>query len=247
MVFSRAGKSLVFDTGPGDDEGFNAAEAVLAPNLSHFGTRTVDTLIVSHGDTDHSAGLVFLQDQFQLVQRYSGEPERLSIGTRLCRAGQVWHWQDIRFEFLWPRADQTHSSANDRSCVLSISWADQSILLTGDIGKQVEWKLFEQIKGPVTVLLAPHHGSKSSSSHRFILATAPEHVVFSAGYNNSYGHPARAIVERYRAMTQAQIWDTGLHGAITFQWHGSELVSAYGERLHNRRYWYDLVYPDAGR
>jgi competence protein ComEC len=131
--------------------------------------------------------------------------------------------------------------------VLSIVWVEQSILLTGDIGKQVEWQLFEQIKTPYTVLLAPHHGSRSSASHRFILATKPEHVVFSAGYKNSYGHPAGDIVDRYQAMTHAQIWDTGRHGAITFQWRGSDLVSAYGERLRHRRYWYDSVYPDAVR
>ncbi len=131
----------------------------------------------------------------------------------------------------WPKS-------NDRSCVLKVTAGDDSLLLPGDIGYRVERQLVDSgVPVKAKVLLAPHHGSKYSSSNAFLKAVNPEQVLFSSGYKNQFGHPAKATVERYEKMG-VQYWNTAWHGNLSFTLgNGNPVVSAY--RITHRRYWWE--------
>ena len=125
----------------------------------------------------------------------------------------------IYFNILLPKLKQGApiiKDSNNNSCVLLIRWRDISILLPGDIEKQAERLLLESYQlPPVDLLVAPHHGSKTSSGKNFVEHLMPAHVVFSAGYRHHFGHPHEDVVTRYQQLG-SQLWSTADDGTITF-------------------------------
>jgi competence protein ComEC len=109
---------------------------------------------------------------------------------------------------------------NDDSIVLELRFGDVSIILPGDIGRVPELSLAPTLRlAPLVVLKAPHHGSATSSTQAFIDAVHPAAVVFSAGRNNRYGHPAPAVVARYKA-ARAHLFSTADDGAVIVETDG---------------------------
>ena len=129
-------------------------------------------------------------------------------------------------------------SDNDSSCVLLIRYRGQTILLPGDISVEVEAQLLARgvLPTSVDVLIAPHHGSGTSSSQAFVDYLSPTHVVYAAGFNHHFGHPAKTVFERYQRVG-ARAWLTGESGAIIFKWDSEGHVDTYPWRDKNRRYW----------
>lgn len=130
----------------------------------------------------------------------------------------------IYFDILLPKLVSTGAAiedSNNNSCVLLIRWRDISILLPGDIERQAEQLLLENYQlSPFDVLVAPHHGSKTSSGRIFIEQLKPAHVVFSAGFRHHFGHPHPDVVARYRRFG-SKLWITADNGAVTFEWNDS--------------------------
>jgi competence protein ComEC len=127
--------------------------------------------------------------------------------------------------------------ANARSCTLRISAGRRAILLAGDIEAAQEAKLVSTNAGklPADVLLAPHHGSGTSSTAAFLAAVHPRLGVFQVGYRNRYRHPKREVVERYRAMGIAQM-RTDETGAIALD--STDGLAGRAYRTDHARYWY---------
>ena len=135
--------------------------------------------------------------------------------VRRCRAGIRWRWDDVDFAFLHPPAG-FKGTDNAHSCVLLVSNRHRRALLPGDIGRKTERRLLEAQELSVDLLLAPHHGSSTSSSLRWVQASQPRSVFISAPRRSQYGHPQPAVVERY--VTQgAEVLVTGLHGALIWR------------------------------
>jgi competence protein ComEC len=112
---------------------------------------------------------------------------------------------------------------NDDSVVLEVRYRDVSVLLPGDIGSDVERALIPALDlAPVVVLKAAHHGSATSSSEAFIDATKPAAVIFSAGTNNRFGHPAKAVVERF-ARRGVEMFNTADDGAVFVETDGRKV------------------------
>lgn len=130
-------------------------------------------------------------------------------------------------------------SDNDSSCVLLIRYRGKTILLPGDISVEVEAQLLARgvLPKSIDVLIAPHHGSRTSSSQAFVDHLSPTHVVYAAGFNHHFGHPAKTVFERYQR-GGARAWVTGDSGAIIFKWDNEGHVEAYPWRDKSRRYWY---------
>ena len=192
---------LVFDTGPSFSSGFNTGEAVLLPWLRRQGVKQVDLLMLSHGDTDHMGGTKGLLRGFPVSRIVSGEP--LSLPGKVvsrCHAGQLWWWDGVRFEVLYPPAGAGREG-NNASCVLKISSRGQSVLLTGDIEEAAEsWLLQHAGERLVSSLVvAAHHGSNSSSTPEFIRGVRAGQVLYSAGRGNRWGFPHPEVVARWRA------------------------------------------------
>lgn len=215
-VVRTAHRTLVYDAGPRFGPQFDTGQAVVTPFLRREGLSRLDTLVVSHGDNDHIGGVASLLAAYPAVSVYSSVPERLpGTDARHCRRGMRWRWDGVDFAILHPDADGRQG--NDASCVLSIATGDgQRLLLTGDIERSAERLLLAAASGGLRarVLVAPHHGSATSSSPEFIAAVAPEVVIVPAAWRNRYRFPQRDVVERYRALG-ADILETGRSGAIT--------------------------------
>ncbi len=220
---------MLYDTGPAFATGSSAAELAVLPALRQQGIRMLDLLLVSHRDSDHAGGVPAVLDEVAvndiLVGEYLRLPpsllqQRSSVQQRHCAAGQHWQWDGVEFAVLHPPVSTSafgsaSKEGNKRSCVLRIDAGTSSVLLTGDIEAGVEMQLVRAGMRPATVLIAPHHGSRTSSSPAFVAAVQPRYVVFSSGYHNPFGHPHARVVERYQQVG-AQLFDTATSGAITF-------------------------------
>jgi len=214
-VVQTANHLLVYDTGAKFSSQSDMGKTVLLPFLHAQGVKQIDRLIISHGDNDHIGGAESLLQAMRAGQVLTSVPGQLSsYAPQSCTAGQSWLWDQVRFTVLAPKMEGFEAE-NDNSCVLKIQSQHGALLLTGDIEAAAEsWLLEtygEQIKADV--LIAPHHGSKTSSTAAFLQAVQPGTVLIPAGYRNQFGFPHQAVVERYDAIN-AQWLNAADSGAI---------------------------------
>ncbi|EVT85287.1 competence protein ComEC [Pseudomonas aeruginosa VRFPA09] len=205
--------ALLYDSGARQGA-FDMGERVVVPVLRSLDLRRLDGLLLSHADNDHAGGAPTVASRFPPGWLVSGEPARLPspLFADSCDE-RSWSWDGVVFEqWAWAQA----GDSNDRSCVLRVEADGEVLLLTGDISRAAEhaW-LARQADPRVDWLLAPHHGSRSSSGVAFVLRTRPRHVLVSRGWRNAFGHPHGEVMERY-ARVAAQVHDTARDGALTF-------------------------------
>jgi competence protein ComEC len=266
VLVRTANHLLVYDAGPRYSPEADAGVRVLLPLLRARGEPRVDLLMLSHRDIDHVGGAASLIAGLPVAALSSSLEDAhplLAQGLphRRCDAGQAWDWDGVHFDVLHPLAAD-HGlglKTNALSCVLRVQGDGRSALLTGDIESAQEAALVQRA-GPALasdVLLAPHHGSRTSSSTAFLDAVRPEVAVFQAGYRSRFGHPAPDIVARYQARgievvrsDRCGAWT--LPAASTQRAFGSAATAAsapqpWCEREVARRYWHDpgLVVPSA--
>ncbi len=232
--------ALVFDTGPRFSQSFDTGEAVVTPFLRAVGVTQLDMLIVSHGDNDHMGGAQSILKEMAVKSVLTGVPHQMQWArAQQCSSGQTWRWDGVEFQILSPPVDMAGDD-NDGSCVLRITTAAGSVLIPGDIEKGAERRLLDISPDALRarILVAPHHGSKTSSTQDFLDAVHPDYVLFPAGYRNRYGHPKPEVVARYRAMN-VHMYDSAQHGAITFKLnaHG-KIAPPETYRQSGRRYWH---------
>jgi competence protein ComEC len=194
-------------------------------------------LIISHGDNDHSGGAASLYRELPAASVHSGEPRSIQwASVSDCHRHTDWQWDGVRFEYLSPHAATT---ANNASCVLKVTAADgRSVLLPGDIEQPVEAALLEMHPARLAarVLVAPHHGSRTSSSTAFIAAVRPDWVLFATGYRNRFGFPKADVVARYTA-AGARHADTASAGAISVRIIAGKAIHVEGWRQQHRHLW----------
>ena len=237
-VLRTASSTLVFDTGPRYSERFDAGRALLVPALRASGVRAVDVLVLSHADSDHAGGAAGLRAGLPVRRELGGEPLPGSGVTR-CSAGMHWQHDGVHFRVLHPR-DGDRREGNTSSCVLRVEAAGRVILLTGDIDAEAERALLaaEPSALRADVVLVPHHGSRSSSSPRFVAAVAPRDAIVSSGFRNRFGHPHPDVVTRWRA-AGSRIINTADAGALLLRIEADgELSSPVLWREKERRFWH---------
>lgn len=246
---------LLYDTGPLYSERFDAGSALVVPYLQSQGLSSLDAIVVSHHDKDHSGGLAGVLASTTTEHLWLGEPDSYNASldesetdqnspadTRTpenCHTIAPWEWDGVAFRFItW--AQDPHAKANNHSCVLLVEYQGHRTLLTGDIEKDVERQLLAENQVPsVDILLAPHHGSHTSSTAGFVAQTHPQFVVYSAGYRNQHGHPHKDVQERYAAIGAIPV-NTASSGAVEFVWNAGEPVRQTEYRHSQRRYWYSF-------
>ncbi len=231
--------NLLYDTGPGFSDRFNAGSGIVAPYLRHAGIGEIDVLVVSHGDNDHAGGVAALLPLVPVKQGYGGEDVG-GVNFTNCHIAKPWHWGEVHFQFLQPEASTLTRNSNNRSCILLVSWRDQKLLLPGDIENVVEQALLRENWLPEysTVVVAPHHGSNTSSGSAFVSALRPEWVIYSAGYRSRYGHPHPKVQARYQAVASRAL-NTAYCGQIQLRWNERGDVEERLLRLKQPRYWLD--------
>lgn len=237
---------LVYDTGPRFSASFDTGAAVVVPFLRREGIQQLDRLVISHGDNDHRGGAASLLQAYPTGTVLSADPGRIeAVAARPCTAGERWSWDGVSFAFLHPPADPAWAAGNDRSCVLRVEAGKDVLLLTGDIERAAEWRLLGSAE-PLTadVLVAPHHGSETSSGREFVAAVDARYALFPVGYRNRWDFPRPAVVERYRERGSVLL-DSARHGAIGFRLGAAEGLGAPSlHRPDTRRYWHREPIPD---
>ena len=218
--------ALIYDAGPRYPSGYDAGDAIVVPVALRAHGPGITQLVLSHADIDHVGGAAAVLTRLNVRGVSAGEPAE-GIAARPCRRGDAWLWDGVRFRVLWPLGP---AEGNDASCVIEIDDGEHRAILTGDVGSAAERRIDVR---PVRVMVAPHHGSRTSSSPSFVARACPHLVIFSAGFRNRFGHPHPGVVERYRNIG-AHMVTTGDLGAIT--WRSSVPGSLTAAR-DDWRYW----------
>ncbi|TAJ79485.1 MAG: DNA internalization-related competence protein ComEC/Rec2 [Gallionellaceae bacterium] len=236
---------LLYDTGPDYNGEADSGNRILVPALRGLGIAQLDGLVITHDDIDHTGGAASVLQAIPTAWVSSPLPADHELlrpvrDSRRCAAGQSWEWDGVRFEMLHPSLSsyaQADIRDNERGCVLRISTGAHSVLLATDIERGTEQHLLEKYadKLSATLLIVPHHGSKTSSTMPFIKAVNPRYAVFTVGYRNRFHHPHPEVVARYRD-AGIELLRSDEDGAILIEMDAKEFsVEPY--RKSHARYW----------
>lgn len=231
--------ALLYDAGPAFRRR-DAGESVVEPVLRRLGLHHLDVLMLSHDDQDHAGGAASVLRAFPTGVLVAPRPPAPGVAARFrqCEQGLAWTWDGVRFRVLSPPAGDRWASDNDGSCVLWIEAPAASVLLPGDIGRAREMALGAAgALQRADLVLAPHHGSRSSSGDALVGALRARFVVFSAGHRNRWGFPAPEVRQRWAA-GGACLLDTAASGALTFVTdHDGVLQVLSRQRIEGAHLW----------
>jgi competence protein ComEC len=255
------GHTILIDGGGfADNSTFDIGQSVIAPFLWRKKIRTVDTLILSHPDSDHLNGLIYIADHFNVKNVITNNEQRDTLGygklmdiVALRKISQpvfenmprTHRIADVELTCLYPPPDflekiksEKWRNLNNNSLVWRVSMGTTSFLFPGDIMAEAEKELVSLAGSQLTstVLIVPHHGSRSSSSKIFVRAVNPEVVIISAGHNSRLNLPHPDVIRQYRNRG-CSIWRTDINGAVR--------LATDGRRLQVKPF-EDFGFPDAG-
>ena len=247
VVVETARHVLVYDTGPRVGTRLDAAALAVLPYLAWRGHDRVDRVVLSHGDADHVGGYGRLAESATIGSMVANGPVGAYLPDVGCTAGLGWDWDGVSFEVLYP-FDERPGFDNAHSCVVRIAGSGGSALLTGDVERRGEQALVAR-SGPrlaTDVLVAPHHGSATSSTRRFLRSVSPRIALFSASEHGRFRLPHPDVVSRY-AEAGIATYSTSRCGAVTIEFPAGKAPRiARLEREADRRYWHAPGLPCRG-
>jgi competence protein ComEC len=246
LVLETAEDTLVFDTGPRLSEDADAGARVVVPYLRARGIDRIGLMVVSHLDSDHSGGTQSLIDAIEVERVLTSIDQHHPMlsavrGVQRCEAGQRAALGALQLTVLNPPASlyqRPRATTNARSCVILVQLGATRALLTGDVPAHEEAGIVASF-GPnlsAQFLVAPHHGSRTSSSELFVAAVQPHWVSVQAGYRSRFGHPHPDVVARY-AQHGAQMVRSDWSGAARWRFGADGSVRLEQWRLDHARYW----------
>ena len=224
---------ILFDVGPDNKKVLKCLE-----NHMPFWDKTIEGVILSHGDSDHVGGLNDVMKLYKVKNFFSNgyldkEIEQ-KISSKKISQNDILSISLFDFEVVWPdqnienegSASSADKDGNENSVagILTVpsisSWQSWSMFLTGDIESEVEQKLvwrgvLRQDFGTLNVLKVSHHGSRTATSQELLDVLKPKVAVISVGKNNRFGHPTTEVLERLKNIG-AEIKRTDLNGEVIF-------------------------------
>jgi competence protein ComEC len=246
VEFPGSYRMLIDGGGFSDNTVFDVGEKILAPFLWQNKIRTIDTLVLSHPNCDHLNGLIYIAEHFNVKTIWTNnEPAKsksyqnfLDV-IKACEInmppfGNIQksnRISEVRMEILYPpnnfiekKSVDSWRNSNNNSLVIRLKFGSISVLFPGDIMAESENDLVNMRGADLTssLLLAPHHGSRTSSTVRFLKAVNPDVVVISSGWKNRYNIPHPVVLERYKKM-ECNIFRTDRNGAISVRTDGIKL------------------------
>lgn len=209
--------------------------------IEKLGISKLDIIIGSHPHSDHIGSMSQVVDKFDVDELILPKMTKDMIPDTVCytdlirsadkkkakisyvRAGEKLEisegcWIDI----LAPVSD--YDDLNNYSIVCKLIHGENSFLFTGDIETSAEYDIVESgAELNVDVLKVPHHGSATSSSYKFLKTVRPTYIVISVGSPNDYGHPNKAVYDRYKEFN-CKRYRTDVNGSIVFKSDGVKLT-----------------------
>jgi competence protein ComEC len=240
VLLQEGSHGILYDLGPRYGS-FSITQSQVLPYLRYAGIRQLDFVILSHDDSDHTGDPALIKRAYPEVKLVS-DSRRFAPALNCRQLPGQWH--SFQLQWLWPPADQHQRSKNDSSCVLLVKQQQQTVLLSGDIGQQVEKMLLQLYPNlRADILLLAHHGSNSSTALAWLAQLQPKVVLNSSGAGNPYQHPARAVTARLELL-QIPLLDTAKLGALQLQFlpSGVEIDSF---RLRRQVKWLENLPVDA--
>lgn len=158
-------------------------------------------------------------EECENLQKFTNLLKNKKINLKIVEAGtKINIEKNLHLEVLWPNKKQIikENSINNNSLVFKLYTSNFSMLFTGDIEEKAEKELIKNYKEKLksTAIKIPHHGSKSSSSQKFIEAIKPEIALIGVGENNKYNHPSQEIISRLKKLG-TKIYRTDKNGETT--------------------------------
>ena len=186
----------MYDTGVKFYTGGDMGKLAILPYFRATGIKYLDKVVISHPDMDHRGGLESIEQQISIDELIVNNKQFYHRGTNCHHLGS-WEWEGVRFRFL--PITMPFEKTNNTCCVLQVLTRGGAVLLPGDIEKQAEQFLIKHYGKALqsSVLIVPHHGSKTSSSRQFIQQVAPQYAVISAGFDNRYHFPHPSTLKTF--------------------------------------------------
>lgn len=245
ILLSSTNSNILFDTAGAFGNSVMADKTII-PSLQGLGINIIDKLIITHADKDHSGGINSILNNFKvnsIITSMDKNDAILNLANTKnipiypCNP-QVWETDNIQYAILFPLLNHDFNvKPNFNSCVLKVTTANTSILLTGDIEQGQEQILVDTYSDLLKsdILLSPHHGSKTSSTMDFLHAVQPENIIIQNGFLNNYKHPHNITLEKYNSI-KTNIFRTDKLGAITVDTRQDH----YKIDFERKRYWRNI-------
>jgi competence protein ComEC len=237
VVITPDGKTLLIDAGGfGGRSTFDTGRYIVGPFLWKNWILTLDAVILTHPDRDHMKGLSFIFENFRVRQWIKNNDTSPSVvfktlmriaekkGIKIHIPGpdpSRFSWDQVNIKILGRKNVGLADNRNNNSLVTRLDFLSFSMLFPGDIEQTRESKLVhsKNFNLEADILMAPHHGSCSSSSKIFLDKVSPAGVIISCGYMNRHKFPCVTVLQRYRH-NRISIFRTDLIGAVTVQSDG---------------------------
>ena len=241
-IYLKGPKGTTYFIDGGSSDESSLGKYCMEPFLKSQGTGILDYVFVTHGDTDHYSGIQEMlgrQDvgipikHLILPCNYASDDDLLSLAKNArnvgvtvfaIEEGEGLQEGELTITCLQPAKEDSELIGNAGSMVLEVTYGQFSMLCTGDVEGEGEELLLGKIKGKdYDVLKVAHHGSKNSTTEKFLKLCSPAVALISAGVDNSYGHPHKELLRRLED-AGCRIYNTQKNGAIMLQTDGNSLT-----------------------
>ena len=230
---------LIDGGGNSKDENYDIGKQTLLPYLLDKKINKIDYCIVSHFDSDHCGGLMYILKNLKVkniiigkqYEEYENYKEFIKIAKdkkiniRVVEAGEkITIEKNLYIDVLWPINREKmviQNAINNNSLVFKLRYINFAMLFTGDIEEITEKEILDNYKENTeflksTILKVAHHGSKTSSTKEFINIVKPKYAVIGVGKDNKFGHPSNVTIENLKTIN-TEIYRTDEMGEISIK------------------------------
>lgn len=244
LICTPQGKNILIDGGGSENSSYDVGKNILFPYLLSRRITKLDYLFISHFDSDHVGGLIYIlkelkvkniiigkqYEEYENYKKISKIAKEKNIKIKVVEAGKRLKIENnVYFDILWPDTDKmiSQNGINNNSLVCKLTYKNFSMLFTGDIEKEAEDAILNKYKNSSELLKADilkvaHHGSKTSTTYKLLTIVNPKYAVIGVGKDNKFGHPSDITIENLNK-ENIQIYRTDQMGEIVIRTDGRKV------------------------